>query len=362
MMKNIFHPLLIILICFSALSFAQAATPSPLPVDQTDAVKTGASPNDATDTSGRRFGAVSNERATFWIAAGEKFGHVRYRIGGNWNNYSEGTAGSLHFPVSELKWPINAIVGEVGAQVRLGKRWELRASVSRNLTNNLGDKMEDSDWDYDPELYGSEPDVYSESITDYVVYGADAGVRFWILDRRFGGNSFFAMGLGAGFFYQDSRWVASNLDQWYPREPGLGHVYAGGPVVTYQSWVKMPYAEVFFKSGISRFDLSGSFSGSPLMWVRDEDQHLLRNRIMTTNATGFGLKGSLQGNYHFTNNWFAGLRLNVLYFNTKGVQDSHVYADTVEGGFFYPAGYSWDIEHKIDSVQIDVMITAGFRF
>ncbi len=310
----------------------------------------------------RRYGTISNERATLWVSTGQKIGNVRYRIGGEWHNYTEGTSGTDHFPISELKWPINVVMAELGGEVRLGKRWELRGSLARNLTTHLGGKMEDSDWDYDPDLYGGTPDIYSESVTDFQGYVADGSIRYWFLDRQFGGNASFSLGVGLGFMYQDYHWVAGNLDQWYPREPSWGHDYAGGPVVTYKSWLKMPYAELLFKSKIKRFDISGSIGGSPYLWAKDEDTHLLRNRIMTTDAKGFALKGSLQGSYAFTDHWFAGLRLNLLYYNARGTQDSHVYADTFEDGRWYYAGYHWDIEHKIESMQLDAMLTVGFRF
>jgi hypothetical protein len=354
MLKKIMGALVIMGVSFLMLTGALAAdnTTEPAP------------PTMAPDIQNpdRRYGTISNERMTLWVSTGPKIGNVRYRIGGDWNNYTEGTSGKYHFPLSELKWPINAIMGEIGGEVHLGKRWALRGSFTRNMTNNIGGKMEDSDWDYDPDLYGDRPDIYSESVTDFQGYVADASVRYWFLDRQFGGKTSFAMGIGLGFMYQDYHWVASNLDQWYPREPSWGHDYAGGPVVTYKSWLKMPYAELLFKSKLRRFDISGAIGGSPYLWVKDEDTHLLRNRIMTTDAKGFALKGSLQGSYAFTQNWFAGLRLNLLYYHAWGTQDSYVYADTFEGGQWYYAGYHWDIEHKIDSFQFDAMLTAGFRF
>lgn len=352
--KKTIGALAVMVVCFFMLSEAPAADNKPEPKIQTSASDV--------NILNKRYGTISNERATLWVSAGQKIGQVRYRIGNDWHNYTEGTSGATHFPLSELKWPINTMMGEVGGEVHLGKRWELRGSLAHNLTNNLSGKMEDSDWDYDPDLYGNTPDVYSESVTDFQGYVADAQIRYWILARQFGDKSSFALGIGAGFMYQDYQWKASNLHQWYPREPGLGHDYWGGPVVNYKSWLMMPYAELLFRSKLKRLDISGSIGGSPYLWAKDEDDHLLRHRIMTTDARGFALKCSLQGNYTFTQNWFAGLRLNLLYYYAYGMQDSYIYADIFENGQWYYAGYHWEIEHKIDSMQLDAMLTVGYRF
>ncbi len=356
----------VLTLILSANVWAEPKSPSPASVasdeENAQANDIVSAEEPALDLTNRRYGTITNERFSVWVAAGHKFGHNAYQIGGKFTDFSQGTSGELHFPISELKWPINAIMGEVGGEVHLGRRFALRGSVMRNLTNNLSGKMEDSDWDYDPELYGNKPDVYSESATDFQGHGADLSARYWIFERQFRNRSSFAMGVGAGFLYQDYFWVASNLDQWYPRDPQLGHDYAGGPVCTYRSWLYMPYAEFLLKSKLGRFDVSASLGGSPYLWAKDEDNHLLRNRIMTTDATGYAVKFGLEGNYAFTQNIFAGLRVNLLYYSAKGTQDSHIYADIYEGEQWYYAGHRWEIEHEIESVQIDGLLTLGVRF
>lgn len=121
----------------------------------------------------------------------------------------------------------------------------------------------------------------------------------------------------------------------------------------------MPYLELVIRSKIKNIDLSGSIGGSPYMWASDEDNHLLRKKLMKTDAHGYAIKLALQANYDFTRNWFAGLRFNFLFFDTEGTQKGIQYATAPSEP---PVGYQWEIEHKIQSLQFDTMLTVGYRF
>jgi WD40 repeat protein len=316
-----------------------------------------------TDSSSRinmldkRFGTVANERGSIWVAADHKYGDVTYTIGGNYGD-SNGDSGSIYFPISRLKWPVNAFFGEIGGEIHLGKRGELRGSLARNITNTLYGKVEDSDWLFDPSIYGNRADISSESESNLMVgYVADASVRYWFSERQYKDNKSYTLGAGVGFTYQNYSWEASHLDQWSSLSPD--HIYYAGLVGTYKASIYMPYAELVIKSKISNFDLTGSIGGSPYTWASDEDYHLLRKKLMKTDAHGYAVKLGLEANYNFTRNWFAGLRFNLLYFYTEGTQKGVQYATAPSEP---PVGYQWEIEHRIESVQLDTMLTVGFRF
>jgi WD40 repeat protein len=301
------------------------------------------------DMIDRRYGTVGNEFGHYWVAAGQKYGNVTYQIGGNFINYSPPpvSSGQAWFPISELKWPIQAIMGEIGSEVHFGKRWEFRGSLAHNISNNLGSKMEDSDWVLSP----SSLDSYSESITDFRAYVIDASLRFWFLDRQ-KENKSYSLGIAAGGMYQDYYWEASNLDQ---RSNVFGTGQIGGVVGTYKFQSMMPYIELVFKSKINNFDFSGSIGGSPYMWVKDEDNHRLRAFVAEGKSHGYALKFALQGNYNFASRWFVGLRLNFMYYETNGSQEKFGYA-------YSYAGAHNEIDEKITSLQIDTMLTLGYRF
>ncbi|MFO7569100.1 MAG: omptin family outer membrane protease [Smithellaceae bacterium] len=335
--KTIFRltVMLLLLWCFPEVALAEKKPP-----DRADAPATG-----------QRFGAVRNERGTLWVSTGHQYGNVTYQIGGRVNDYAHGLSWDQTFPTSELTWPLNTVTGQIGAELRLGRRGELRAFYQRNLTGHLGGKVEDSDWLTQTMI----PDIYSESETDFEGMTLDAGGRFWFLDRRFNGDAFLALGIGAGLMYQNFKWEARNLDQWYPTRPEWGHDYVAGPIFTYQTKVWMPYAEIVIKSKVRRFDFAASVSASPWMQIQDKDNHLLRAFIAKADTEGFGVKMAMEGNYHFTPRWFAGLRFNLLLFETKGVSTTIGYAGASAGDYY-------DIEEKITSFQLDTMLTAGFRF
>jgi len=308
----------------------------------------------------KRYGAVYNEQwLSVWVAAGFKHGDVTYEIGGDYSD-SAGDSGSYWFPLSKLKWPINAVMAGFDASVRPFNRVELNASFFHNITNNLGGgKVEDSDWMYDPAIYGDTPDIYSESDTDFRGYTGDLQARFWIIDRHYRNNSSFSLGVAAGFAYQHYNWEASNLDQWSPSGVyGTDHTYTAGPVGTYKAELFMPYLELALRSKIGSVDINGTIGGSPYLWVRDEDDHMLRKRLMTTDAHGYSVKAGLQANYNINPHWFVGARFNVLYFKARGTQNGLQYETTTEA----TAGYRWDIEHEITSFQVDSLLLAGFRF
>jgi len=320
-------------------------------------------PSNGINLLDKRYGTVYNEWGNVWAALEHKYGYVTYEIGGDYSN-SEGASVTYWFPISRLKWPINAFMAEIGSEIHLGKRLEIKGSISHNITSNLGNsKVEDSDWVFDPAIYGDTPDIYSESNSDFKGYGGDIQARFWILDRHYSNNSSFSLGIGAGFSYQHYDWEASNVDQWSPSGYyGNSHFYRSGLIGTYKSELFMPYLELAIRSKFGKADITGTIGGSPYLWARDEDNHLLRYKLMKTDAHGYSLKAGIQANYNFTEHWFAGLRFNLLYFHAKGTQKGYQYADLYEDNRWYLAGYQWDIEHEINSFQLDSMLIAGFRF
>lgn len=308
----------------------------------------------------KRYGAVYNEQwLSVWVAAGFKHGDVTYEIGGDYSD-SEGDSGSYWFPVSKLKWPINAMMAGFDASVRPFNRLELNGSFFHNVTNNLGSsKVEDSDWVFDPAIYGDTPDIYSESDTDFRGYTGDIQARFWIIDRQYSNTSSFSLGVAAGFAYQHYYWEASNLDQWSPSGVyGADHTYVSGLIGTYKAELFMPYLELAIRSKIGKVDINGTIGGSPYLRVKDEDDHMLRKRLMTTDASGYSVKAGLQANYNINPHWFVGARFNLLYFKARGTQNGLQYATTSEAA----AGYRWDIEHEITSFQADSLLLMGFRF
>ena len=296
----------------------------------------------------RRYASFQNERLTLWTSVGAKFGDVTYQIGGHYIDVQGATEGEQRFPISELKWPINAVMGEVGAEWRIGQHWALRGAAFHNLTNSFSGEMEDSDW-----LGSSDTkDIYSESSIDFQAYGVDLGVRYWFMDRQYRNNETFSLGVGLGFAYNKYSWDGCNVNQWspsgnYPSYTGT----VGGIVIQYESWMSMPYLELVFRSKLDRLELSGGIGGTPYMMTSDRDNHLLRDRISWGEANGWAVRATADALYTFAGNWFAGVHLSFLYFTADGTLEENDAGVPV-----------YVVDQNITSRQFDAMFKIGRRF
>lgn len=286
-----------------------------------------------------------------WGGVGAMGGDVTYQIGGHYSSPLE--SGDVRFPLSELKWPINVVMGSVGANLRFfERRLEARGLFSMNLTDSSG-IMEDSDWT-DP-YFTQLKTIYSESDADLTAYIGDAGLRFWLLTQPAPKDVYFNLGVGGGLQYENFDWEASNLDQWYPQNPELGHDRFGGVVATYKAKLTMPYLELAGKMGIRWLTLFGSLGFAPYAMASDEDDHKLRYIRAETDANGTAFKGTLQARCDFTRYCFAMLQGEMLSFDNQGTENDFVYA-----GEDY--GETWSIDHSIKFTQANLTAAVGASF
>lgn len=281
-----------------------------------------------------------------WGGGGYWYGDVTYQIGGL---FTEGGQSAVtHFPLSELKWPIEVPIYTAGGRLTYNGRLEGRATFAVNAGTASG-SMEDSDWEYDfaPML----KTTYSESDAAVDAWSLDGGARYWLTTDR---SRRFDFAAGLGYTYQSFEWEASNLDQWYPQNPELGHDLVDGLIGTYEAQVNMPYLEAALQYRGPRLRLEGSFGFAPYMEVSDRDDHLLREILADTDADGTGWKLALEARYAFTSTVFALARAEGLGFNVEGTE-----YDTVYGGA--DAGMTWTIDHEITSRQFMGSLALGLH-
>lgn len=291
---------------------------------------------------------VSQEHGNIWVGLGYLTGDVTYQIGGKFKYTTPGNplSGKLHFPISELKWPLDLLMFTVGGELRFLKKGELRIAFSKNLTDQPG-KIEDTDWEEDR----SQPHwktTFGTSDTTFSGYVLDLGLRYWLLEKKVNQDFAWAIAPGVGLLYQEFSWDGSNLvqvDQFTGER-----ITVAGPVIAYKFNLLMPLLELAGKLTYKRLSLLPSFAYSPRLIAKDKDFHLLRSKYITTKAYGRGFKAGLQGRFTLSRHWFLHLSGDWLWFRAKDMDQNWQYGNT------------WRIEHEITSTQLSIRGGIGFQF
>jgi outer membrane protease len=277
------------------------------------------------------------------VMAGAEFwrGDSTYRIGGG-IVFPDGSAGETWFPISELEFPLDVLVGTVELTWRPGGVLQLGVAVKHNISSDAG-TMKDSDWLKAP---GS-LDIYSESDADLDMWVAEINARY-LLYRK-GAISLTA---GLGYIYEFFDYEISNVDQTYPSTAPWHHEYHADLALLYEVAFHIPYVELAGQMQMGqRFSVEGSVAFSPLVSVEDEDNHLLRDKISGSDADGEAILASLLGSYEISESWFATVGLDYRLIETDGEQTQ------------YESGASLGtIDNTIESEQFSLNVGVGRIF
>jgi hypothetical protein len=281
---------------------------------------------------------------------GKLSGYTRYQIGGTVSTPSGGV--EVHFPISELEFPMDVNMVSMGAGIGFAEKLKLSANVKKSITDDAG-HMKDSDWGYwwlDGYGWAEQGtlDIYSESDADLDALLMDVNLRYRIY------RGFF---VGLGYIHQNFDYEISNLHQWYPSYNyyfGVDspHDRVGGTVLKYEVTYSIPYMEiVFMGKATDAFTVEMSLGYSPIVNVEDEDQHLLRSKVNKGDCDGTAILFSLEGRYDFPKNWFLTLGFDYVNIDTDGKSDA----------FFYGV-YDHTIDLEIESNQVFAGLTVGYAF
>jgi outer membrane protease len=282
---------------------------------------------------------------------GPMVGDVTYQIGGHIEAGGQGV--DVHFPISELKWPVNVIMATLGGSLKIKEQIEMHGQLSKNLTTTA-DNMEDSDWtDFNNP---GRKTIYSESDNEFNGWTADLGARYWLVSlpiRDLRGVTV-ALAVGGGVLHQQYDWEASNLNQ-VSVDPSFPSSRVSGTGITYKNTLTMPYLDVAGKVTFQRLTLAGALGFAPYAMVSDEDDHVLRSKLSKIDASGTAMKLSLQGRYDFTARLFALAQLEALSYDMDGTQDQSYYAGPQRGE-------TSSVDAKVKSTQAMLTVCAGFKF
>ena len=279
-------------------------------------------------------------------------GDTTYSIGGA-TILADGTSGTLHFPISELKWPLDIWLARVDAGIDIGSSWRINGVLKANITDP-DDPMEDSDWGM-AYLYGlpgaspSDFDVYSESnISDFDAFIWDFDVEWAFLQRQS-----WNLYAGLGYQYQKFEYDGQIIHQYSPSGLPETELYGDGSVaITYEMTYKMPYVLIGTDFQIApNFTVAGSFSYSPWVEAEDEDHHLLRDKVSKGDMDGDAYMIDVSGTYYFLSSWFLEGGFHYTKIDVDGDQNQSI--NGVPLGTIY---------EESESTQTSGYLNIGYRF
>lgn len=243
------------------------------------------------------------------------FFYTLYQIGGKTLSRQGFTL--YHFPISELKFPLDVYFFYVNLNLNFLNRLTIHYSMHKNINNRVG-KMNDSDWVPFPKI----KTIYSESDArlNAIVNEVDLTIRLFTV-------SFFSLKLGAGFMHQYLYYWCSNVEQM-----GIGnpvYIKLQGKIITYKlnyyifTLQLTPVFTIPIKGG--SLEITTAIRFSPYLKAKDVDDHILRGKISIGNSHGTAFMPSLRFKYLFPNRVFITAKLDYLYLVTKGKQNQSYY-------------------------------------
>lgn len=296
------------------------------------------------------------------VGSGYLANETQYQIGGHVVR-ADGSTDSYHFPISELRFPLDSYVIKGQVDADFAEKWEVMFSAETNLTDDTG-KMEDSDWGYWDRSQPNRLDIYSKSDAEMDMFVLEGKVKYRFFRGYYGQNSMnpnagnrniiFAYTVGLGYKYQDYDFEIFDLDQWYPSSPSTPHTYESGRVLTYDTEYQIPYLELGMKMDVGdKFLMGLDIAYAPFVSFKDEDHHLLRDKVNIADHgwSGNAMMVSLNMRYQLTKRWFLNADFEAMQIKSEG--ESKAYFSGV-----------WDhtIDHEISSHQYRSYLMVGCSF
>lgn len=270
-------------------------------------------------------------------------GDTTYSIGGP-VTFADGSVENIHFPLSELEWPLDIWLARLDATVNIGSSWRINGVIKKNISDP-DDPMKDSDWLDSP----SSLDVYSESnISDFDALIWDVDVE-WVFLERPSWNLF----AGVGYQYQDFDYDSALIHQSSPSGlPGFEFYGDGSVSITYDVTYQMPYFLIGTDFQVTpNFIVSGSFSYSPWVDAEDEDNHVLRGIIAKGDMDGYAYMIDISGTYSFATSWFVEAGFHYTKIDVDGEQKN--WSDGI---------YLWTTYEESESSQTSGYFKVGYNF
>ncbi len=272
-------------------------------------------------------------------------GDTTYSIGGD-IMYGDGSLESVHFPISELAWPMDIWLTRFDAGLNVGSAFRFNGTVKTNFSEP-DDPMVDKDW-----LSLGSPgqlDVYSEStITNFDAFIFDIDAEWVFYETK--PIQFYT---GVGYMYQNFDYEARLIQQYSPSgRDGFYYDGDGTVGITYDITYDMLYFLIGSDFQVTpQFSLAGMISYSPFVGAEDEDRHLLRDKVSLGDMDGSAFMLDLSGRYNFLPSWYLEAGFQYTSIEVDGTQ-----RQTLEG---IALG---QIYMESESSQTSGYLTVGFNY
>ena len=228
----------------------------------------------------------------FDVAARVKSGFVTYQIGGF---VSDGRViGIIHFPLSELRFPLAAKTVQFKFALPTKDAWKLQVGIETNVTSDNG-TVEDSDW-----LTPGSLDVYSVSRSELTVL--EGNLR---LEKQTGEHQdplklfTWTLNYGVGLLAQNYSYRVYDFVQSYPSNPSKATITLNGLALTYRYRQITPQLLFAVAPKISpTIDVGLEFMATPFVRTSDHDEHLLRGKTIDGVGKGWSVATALSAAWH----------------------------------------------------------------
>jgi hypothetical protein len=226
---------------------------------------------------------------------------------------------------SKLEWPIDART--IGIRLGLSAHDIIETEFNIAATPWVSNHNPMKDFDYLDETgaqtHHNGVDIYSENDLDSKVLVFALHSRILPLRTRF-----ISAGFSAGYQFEEFDYRAYNT-----RQIGFGHWQdqtgkLSGPTSIYTVNYNIFSIGLALKSRVEdTLIITLEASALPLVYAKDEDEHLRRNRVSYTSTSGAGYQASFSSLFKINGNWFISSRYSFTRIATDGHQDQYWYGD-----------------------------------
>ena len=259
---------------------------------------------------------------------------------------------------SKLEWPIDART--IGIRLGLSDHDIFESEFNIAATPWVSNHNPMKDFDYLDET-GAQThdgvDIYSENDLDSKILVFALHSRIFPLRTRF-----ISAGFTAGYQFEEFDYRAYNTRQigYGPWQTQTGKLT--GPTSIYTVNYNIFSIGLALKSRIEdTLIITLEASALPLVYAKDEDEHLKRNRVSNTSTSGAGYQASFSSLFKITGNWFISSRYSFTRIATDGHQDQYWYGDDpATSGNDTGSGISINAKIKQKGSNAGIGVTRGF--
>jgi hypothetical protein len=225
---------------------------------------------------------------------------------------------------SKLEWPIDTKTIGIRLGLSADDVFEAEAGIAATPWTSDHNPMKDFDFlDETVAQTHDGVDIYSESGLDSKALVFALGSHVFPLRTRF-----ISAGFTAGYRFEEFDYRSYDTHQTgygsWQNQTGT----QSGPTSIYTVNYNIFSIGLALRTMVEdTLTITLEASALPLVYAKDEDEHIRRNRVSNTSATGTGYQTSISSLFKITGNWFISSRYSFTRISADGHQDQYWYGD-----------------------------------